>query len=299
MLGALPRLIHGGKTRLAMIGMAALAIVALLFTLSPVQTAAGSFLSIFRVKRFVAVTVDPNAMPKMARPAELGSFTTSGDPMPRVVTIGDAEKLIGFRLPLPSWFPKGLEPKPTAVAAAGPFTQTFVPDLKKVRAYLSSVGASKVKLPDSLDGAPITLQMAASAMVLYLEPGAAVRSSDGMPVPAAGKRFLNVGVTSSPTLNVPSGIDVEQIRSEILKMPGLPQELVSQLRAIDDWRSTAVVPVFKGTSHEVVVQGEKGLMITQGDSKGCSLIWPKDGRIYALSGTFSEDEILAVANSMR
>jgi len=120
-----------------------------------------------------------------------------------------------------------------------------------------------------------------------------------MPVPEAGQKFLYVGASSSPTLTVPDGLDVDQIRNELLKVPGLPQDLVSQLKSISDWRSTVVVPVIKGQSHEVTVQGQSGLMITQSDGKSTSVIWPSNGAIYAVSGSFSEAETLAVANSLK
>lgn len=298
MFGNLFRLAGGSRMRVATSTLAALAIVALLSTLSPVQTAASSLLSIFRVKKFVAVTVDPSSLPNLASPGELGSFTTTGDPKPRVLNEVEAAKAVGFKVPFPATLPAGLEAKPRAITVTGAHSWTFTPDLKKVGAYLSSIGASEVKLPDNLDGAPITLQMPPAVSVLYVEKGASERDSAGVPVPAVGGKFLYVGATTSPTMNLPEGIDVDRIRAEVLKMPGLSPDLVNQLRAIDDWRSTVVVPVVKGTSREVTVQGERGLMITQADGKGSSLIWLKGGIVYGLSGSLSEAEILAAANSI-
>lgn len=289
----------GSRLRAAASTATVLAIVALLFTFSPVQTVASSFLSIFRVQKFVAVQVDPSSLPKMAAPGELGSLTTTGNFNPRQVTAAEAEKAIGFKAPAPGTLPAGIESNPRAFTVTEARSTTFTPDLKKVRAYLSSIGAADVKLPENLDGASITLQLPAGVQVLYAEKGAINSSSEGVPIPAQGQKFLYVGATGSPTLDVPEGLDVEQIRAQALKMPGLPAELVSQLKAVDDWRSTVVVPVVKGTSREVKVQGATGLAITQPDGKGTSLLWPKDGRIYAVSGSFGEAELLAVANSIK
>ncbi len=289
----------GSPVRAAVSTAAALAIVALLFTLSPVQTVASSFLSIFRVQKFVAVQVDPTSLPKMAVPTDLGSFTTTGQHSLKVVTPQEAEKVVGLGVPTVANLPQPLQPSPAAVMVTGSSSVTFTPDIKKVRAYLSSIGATNVQLPDSLDGKPITLQIPAAMSVLYLERGAATRNTEGIPTPAVGQQFLYLGVATSPTMNVPDGVDVDQIRSEVLKIPGLPADLVNQLKAIDDWRNTVVVPVVKGTSHEVTVQGQTGVAISQPDSNGTTLMWAKDGKVYAVSGSFSESELLAVANSLK
>ena len=287
----------GTRTRLATGALATLLAVALLFSLSPVQTAASSFLSIFRVKKFAAVTVDPRTMPNLASPSDLGEFSVVGQSKPREVSIPEAEREVGFEVRTPSSLPSGLRPEPRVILTSGQKV-TFTPDIEKVRAYLASIGASSVKLPDKLDGAPITLEMSPAVSLLYTERGGSDRTADGVPMPMVGSRYLYVGMTRSPTMTVPEGIDVEAIRSELLKVPGLPQDLVQQLKAIDDWRNTVVVPVVGGTSRDVAVQGEKGLLITDPEGRATTVMWLKGDVVYALSGSVSEAEILAAANSL-
>jgi len=289
----------GSRLRLAASAVVALVAVSLLFTLSPVQTAASGFLSLFRVKQFVAVTVDPSSLPNLAAPKDLGSLNFIGDRQPKSVsTLAEASKAVGFTVPIPTTLPAGLESTPRSLMVTGAFSATFTPDIKKVRAYLSSIGASDVKLPDNLDGAPISLQVSPAVSVLYTEKGGVSRSPDGTVRPQVGQRFLYLGATTSPTLNVPDGIDVEQIRTELLKVPGLPPELVNQLRAVQDWRNTVVVPVVKGTSKDVTVQGEKGLLISASDGQGETLLWLKGNVVYTMTGNVSEAELLAAANSL-
>lgn len=55
-------------------------------------------------------------------------------------------------------------------------------------------------------------------------------------------------------------------------MPGLPPDLVRQLKSIEDWRNTVVVPVVNGKSREVTVQGEKGLLISEDNGAGWSAL---------------------------
>ncbi|HEX2924195.1 MAG TPA: zf-HC2 domain-containing protein [Chloroflexota bacterium] len=299
------RFAGGSRVRMATSSIAAVVVVALVFTLSPVQTMASSFLSIFRVQKFVAVQVDPSAMKKFEPPADMGKVTGTGSGTTvRAANQAEAEKITGLHLPLPAKVPAGLAPTPRAFTVTETSSFTYTPDLKKLRAYLSSIGASNVKLPDNLDGAPITMQMPPTEMATYLEPddwanGSVRRDEDGKPVPSVGQKFLYVGATTSPSLSVPDGLDVEQIRNELLKIPGLPTDMVGQLRSISDWRSTMVVPVVKGSTREVTVQGQTGLMISQRDGTATSIIWPNNGAIYAVSGSYSEAEMLAVANSLK
>ncbi len=297
--GSLFGFVTGSRLRIATSAVAVVVAVALLFTLTPVQTAASSFLSLFRVKKFVAVTVDPASLPNIASPVDLGEFTITGDQKTRQVSLAETEKAVGFKVQTPATLPSGMETAPRSVDITSAISVTYTPDLAKVRAYLASIGASNVRLPDNLDGAPITLQVPPAVAVLYAEKGGIERTPDGLPKPLAGSRFLFLGATAGPTLSVPDGLDVELVRTEILKMPGLPQDLVKQLKAVEDWRNTVVVPVVKGTSREVTVQGEKGLLISETGGKGTTLLWLKGGIVYTLTGSVSEAEILAAANSMR
>jgi hypothetical protein len=283
---------------MAVSAAAVIVAVALLFTLSPVQTLASSFLSIFRVQKLAVVTVDPSTMPKFADPGQLGTFTSTGDKSPKQISLTDAKKLSSIRVATPTNLPSGLLADPK-VTVTGAQSVTFVPDLKKVRAYLSSIGANDVKLPDNLDGAAINLQVPQAVRLLYTEKGAVENGADGSAQPVAGSRFMFLGITSSPTMSVPDGVNVEQIRTEMLKIPGLPADMVNQVKSIDDWRNTLIVPAIKGSSREVTVQGVKGVLYSDANNRGTGLMWLKDGQIYALSGSLSESEIMSVANSIQ
>ena len=293
------RFASGPRMRLATGTVAVLVVAAMLFTITPVQTLASNFLSIFRVQKFVAIQVDPGSLPEnLVSPDELGSFKVVGGSKPKAVDLEAAEKELGFKMMVPSSVPGDLLTNPRVTLFESQ-TITYTPDLKKVRDYLASIGASDIKLPDNLDGAPISLQLPTRVNLLYLERGGSSRSEEGAPAPEPGQKFLYVGATQSPTMTVPDGLDVEALRAEMLKFPNLPPELVNQLESINDWRNTMVVPVAKGTSSEVIVQGEKGLAVTEPDRVWSSVMWVKGDVIYGLSGSYSTDELLKVANSMK
>ena len=286
------------RARLAASAVALFVAMTLLFSLTPVQTAASSFLSVFRVTKFVAVTVDPTTLPNLKSLSDLGSFSAKGSRTPTQMPLAQAESTVGFKVPTPTALPSGLEKTPRSTSVTGAYSVTFTPDLKKIRAYLASIGASNVKLPDNLDGQPITVQVQPAVAMLYTEPGALNQTPGAMPRPQSGGKYMYVGATTSPTINVPDGVDVNQVRAALLSIPSLPPDLVNQLKSITDWQNTVIVPVVKGTSRDVTVQGTQGVLVTEDKGPGLTLLWQKSGIVYVVSGDVSESELLAAANSM-
>ncbi|HEX9016075.1 MAG TPA: zf-HC2 domain-containing protein [Chloroflexota bacterium] len=284
----------GSRLRIATSAISLFVAMVLLFALTPVGSAAGDFLSVFRVKKFVAVTVDPNSLPNLKSPADLGGLKVTGDKTMRKVGLAEAQKAVGFQVPTVGAFPSGIENTARSISVTNAFSVTFTPDLQKVRAYLATLGATNLALPEKLDGAPITIAMPPAVAELFTEPGGGASSA-----PNPGQKFMYVGATTSPTLTVPDGIDVDQLRTELLKVPGLPADLVTQLKAIDDWRNTVVIPVVKGTSRNVTVQGQPGLLVHEDGGPGTTVIWQNNGVIYTVTSNATEAEVLAAANSLK
>ena len=81
-------------------------------------------------------------------------------------------------------------------------------------------------------------------------------------------------------------------------LPGLPPDFVAQLRAIEDWESTLIIPVPEGaTSKDVTVQGEPGLLI-ETDEAESAVIWAENGILFIVGGSISGDDALKIAGSL-
>jgi hypothetical protein len=132
----------------------------------------------------------------------------------------------------------------------------------------------------------------------------------------------------SPQLDVPDDVNVRELREAVLNLPILPPHLKSQLAGIDDWQHTMVIPNVEGSAREVQVNGAQGVFVTHGPApqvkvkvegnKGevqvnghegtvieektvsyGSLIWQKDGIVYAINGTLDLATALRIAESLR
>lgn len=95
-----------------------------------------------------------------------------------------------------------------------------------------------------------------------------------------------------------------EIRDALLAMPFLPDSLRTQLSSINDWQRTLVVPNVGGSSQEVDVAGAQGVFIKppEGNSKGSdisSLVWQRDGVVYAVSCNLTLEQALDIADLMK
>ncbi|MDP2726652.1 MAG: hypothetical protein Q8P59_03840 [Dehalococcoidia bacterium] len=265
-------------------GMAAFAL------LPALRAAAQDPLGIFRVKRFATVTIDPSTLPApkgAADPTGMGSLTIHQ--MPSVTTVAsvkEAQALVDFSVRVPKSIPGGLETtSKVSVTKEGRFSYTF--DLQKAREYLASLGMGMVDLPATLNGATITATIPSQVMIEYRS-----QTQNG--------QSLVLSQGHSPVLEAPPGLDVEQLRRQLLSLPGLPPELAAQLQSIEDWQHTAVIPLPKDSanSKEVTVDGVKGLSIQASSDQGHALLWEKGGVIYGMAGGLTPEELLATANSL-
>ncbi len=272
---------------------ASLAVVALLVgafaMIPPLRTAAQDPFGIFRVQRFTTVTVDPAKLPSASPdPTGFGSLTVSQ--MPKTVTVSsvqEAQSMVDFAIRAPKSLPAGMgAPSKVGVMQEGRFSYTF--DLQKARDYLASMGIALTNMPAGLDGATVKVTIPSQVMVEYQAAGGVGPS-------------LVVSQGHSPVIETPPGLDVDAVRSQLLGLPGLPPELVSQLQSINDWQRTAIIPLPKEgvTSKETAVDGGmKGLLLQEKDGSSQAVLWEKNGVVYGMFGAVTADQLLAAANSM-
>jgi hypothetical protein len=179
-------------------------------------------------------------------------------------------------------------------------------DLERVRAALEVLERNDIVLPDSLDGAVISIEvpravMSSSSECQLSEMDEAERADDVMP---RGCTFL-VQV-ASPTVSTPAELPIEQLGQAFLELMGMTPEEAARFSETLDWTTTFVLPVPRdGTNYrEVQVDGVTGTLITQDfedddDAPGYVLLWVKEGILYALMGDGEGTDAIRFANEMR
>jgi hypothetical protein len=309
------------QLRPALGAVALVAILGLVFTLSPVGSLADQLTKTFRVQQFQAVTVhvpQMSSLPQMqggggdltpeqlsqlqALLAPLGTPTTNAtaNTAREVADQAAARDFLaghGSKLYAPKSVPAAYSGLAARYGVADPTSSTYALNVQTAQQYLALLNSpelSALPWPAGVDTLTFGLDTPAAAATFYGDEAThqgfgivqmAVLNSD---IPGAG-----------PVLSLPDELDVNAFRAALLALPGLPADTVAQVKGVKDWERTLIIPVPEdATSKNVSVKGDAGLLILDGQGRGSLLIWQHDGMLFAIGGTLGESDIMAIANGL-
>lgn len=267
---------------------------------------AGNLIKIFEPDKLVAVPVDMetlNSLPDLQNYGEIAGvldpeFSTATD-------LDDAARQTGLTLLRASNLPEGVGAERIQVATAGTVSFTF--DADKARA-----AGDGDEVPANLDGSSLFLQVGPVAIQTFGGPadeGAAVEQA--AKAASAPDQADMAGLLSSlPDLMIvqmkapvvsSNGPTVAEYREALLTLPNLSPALKAQIEAIGDPSTTLPlpIPVDLASSREVDINGVTGLAIGDNTGVGSGVVWQSGGMVRAVGGTLTEDEVLAIARSLR
>lgn len=282
--------------RLLWSSLAGILILAMLFSLAPVRNAAAALLSMFRVRKFAAITFDPSRTQLNEDMAANISKLLSDNvtvlkqpgPAQTVANAAEASALAGIPVRLPASLPSGAEAQPEIRVEDGGAVQIVV-DVARAQALLELAGMSDVQIPQALDGATVTVELPPAVIASY-----------------GGYDDFVLTQLRSPAVNLPPGVDLAQMGEAGLRLLGLSPEEARQFSRSIDWSSTLVIPLPTDVAafQDVVVDGVGGVLITErngGYSRypNYALFWQKDDVVYSLMGRGRAEDVLAVANSLQ
>jgi hypothetical protein len=130
---------------------------------------------------------------------------------------------------------------------------------------------------------------------LVAGPGVAQIWSAGTGAPG-----LIVGRAGAPRA-YSSGASFETVREYLLSLPGMPEGVAAQLRALNDDDSTLPLPVpaRRFTSSPDQVNGAPATVLAARDGTMAGVVWVEDGVVTAVAGSLQADEVLTVARELR
>ena len=243
------------------------------------RAAAASFLERFRAERVTAVpvdfaAVDPAALEALVDLADIEGLDDIVDPQ-RVEDLDAAAAVAGFTAtPLDRDALPATVEGPVEVLAQAPRT---------VRITFSE----QPDVPADIRGATLVLRI----------PGAVVQTvgtdGDG-PVAARGEAgSLEVVVEGGPSL--------AEVRDALLSLPGLPEETVAALRAIEDWETSLPLPVPTGRIawSETTVAGRPALAFGDESGLGSVLLWHDGEHFVAAGGSLPLSQVRELAEGRR
>ena len=106
----------------------------------------------------------------------------------------------------------------------------------------------------------------------------------------------------SPEVNVPTGLDIQQLAEIGLELAGMTPAQAQQFLHTVDWKSTLgiSIPRFMRSYEAVKVNGVEGTLLDMAGRRGptYTLIWAKNGTVYSLTGFGNSGDAVALANSV-
>jgi hypothetical protein len=270
--------------------LAAVAIATVLVVGMVVSGAAANLLTIFEPKQVTAVPVtstDLQSLQGLPDLSEYGTIRVTTEPVLQSVTDAQAAATASrLQVLQPNYLPASVNgPGAFAIVSQGSGSFTF--SAAKAQAAAQRQGKALPAMPANIDGS-----------TLYLTVGPAVVETFGF---GGGQQLPSLVIAQARVPRVQStGVSVRQLEDYLLSQPGISPGLAAQIRAIGDPSQTLPIPIPANlaTSHPVTVQGVHGVAVGDSSGLGSAVIWVKDGVVYAVGGTLTENQVLQVANSL-
>ncbi len=287
---------------LARYGIPALLVLTTIFALPGARALASQLLDLFRIQQVTVVPIDATGLEQLNGNDALGkqlsqlissSVKTTKEPG-KPVEVSDANQAsqqAGFSVRLPA----GLTPSRISVMNSSAFTVTI--DRAKAQALLQEAGRSDLVLPDSIDGAEVSVDIPAAVSAAYGTCPAPDAQGDPDMQGSRGRRYPDCIIFAqipSPTVTAPPSIDVPQLAQIALEFTGMTPEQAKAFTDSVNWTSTLVVPIPKNaaTYEQVTVDGVTGTLIQRpsDDAPEFLLLWVKNGIIYTIGGLGSNSQ---------
>jgi hypothetical protein len=299
---------------LLQVGLAILLILVVVLSVPSTRALAGKFLNLFRVQQVVVIPVDLTGMQQLTGNSTLGkqvsdlisSSVTSQQKPGNPVTVADAGKAsqqAGFTVRVP----QAMTPSRISVEGAGAFTIKV--DVAKAQALLNEAGRPDLVLPNSINGADVSVTIPASVSVAYgtcPDPAAQDTTNGINPNGSAGRQYPDCVILAeipTPSVSAPADLNIAQLAQIGLEFTGMTSEQAAAFTQTVDWTSTLVIPLPKNaaTYQQVTVDGMTGTLIQRpaDDAPQYVLLWVKNGIIYAISSLGSNSQqAIQMANSL-
>lgn len=263
----------------------------------------------FEPKQFTPVSVNTGSLNSLPDLSQFGSYKLGSQPSFQSSTSAEAA-LVGSgltRVLVPSSLPGSVTGQPQ-YETFGTLQGSFTISKQKAAAYEQSKGKTLPDMPQGMDGSTISMTAGPGVLSVYgapslagADPSGAAATEPSQPQRGSGSfqiPSLAIVQMTTPKVNS-SGASIQDLESYLANLPGIPADLAAQIKAIGDPATTMPVPLPTGQgSHQVKIGNETGLFVGDSTGLGAGVIWQHSGILYAVVGTLSEGDVVAVANSL-
>lgn len=274
-----------GRARAILRGPAVAAVVVAAVVTGAGIAAANDRLRIVRTEEIAPVELGPTDLVALPDLRAYGDLRVTGDVDVRAVPDAAAAAAeTGLDVPDVATLPRGVRGGPT-YQVVGELSATFTFSAARA-ARAADADATLPATPAGLDGAQVGLAAG---------PGVAAVWSGGTGAPT-----LVVGRAVAPTA-FSSGVPFETVRDHLLALPGLADDVATQLRTFAADRSSVPLPASSDrfTVSTAAIDGLPATVLATRDRAMTAVIWVDDGVVTAVAGALDRDEVLSIARDLR
>jgi len=286
--------------RTALAGTVATGLVAFVCSFAPARALAQQFLSIFRVDKFVAVSVEPDQAQIQAlgnlledKLAGMEPEFVADEPEVAVGSIEEASALAGFEVRMPSYLPGDGE---VGYSVKGRTEATATVDRDTVAMVLETAGMDAGALPADWEGGEI--RAIAPSMVSITQ--------------TQDSGFTMVLQVPGARVEYPGGLEPSLLGEAGLRLLGLSESQAHAIAQRVDWTSTVLLPVPTSVAsfQETRIADEEAVILTSAEGQELTtaegiqygviraIVWEKDDVLYCVMGSHSAEYLAQVAESM-
>jgi hypothetical protein len=270
----------------------AVILVAACTTIQPVRAAISDALNIFRADNIQGIQINANELAQMRNNLSTGQGDLSLDGIGKIKMNGGQSKAASYEevkkacdFPVLAAELPGSKPN---IEIIEPWSIEFTLKAKNVNSILKSLRATKL-LPETVDGKTFAASFAAQAVIHYNDNG----------------KNYSLIQTKAPKIEVPEGVDVDELFNTLINLPIFPETLKSKLKSINDWKNTLYIPVIE-PMQETIINGVKAYVGTVGSTEEAKstglrsgLVWMNNGAIYTVTSNTGRDDIMNFAENLK
>lgn len=227
---------------------------------------------------------------------------TQNEKTQTVESAAAASQMAGFAVELPA---RRKDTPELAVGGQHAFDMTV--DRERLQAILKEAGRPDLSLSKSIDGATISVKIPRIVRARYGDcpgmPSATANVATPTPNTTQYSDCVVLSEGPSPVVDVPSGVDFEQLAQIGLELAGMTPDQSRQFLQTVNWKSTLgmSIPRFMRSYEAVEVNGVKGTLLNMAGWRGpaYTLIWAKNGIAYSLTGYGDPGDAVPLADSLR
>ena len=274
--------------RTVLAGIAVVALLAGVFVFPASRAAARQFLSVFRVRRFAVIEVDPSEsqLEEIGRQLEDNLFLGEpevilDEPEVGVSDLDQARELAGFDVRMPAYLPGEGSPE---IRVKGHTRSVFRFPGQGLAMLLDMADMDPGQIPADLTEGTVTVDVPAMVLIKAEQ--------------------VQIVQAFEPSVDYPDGVDPALIGEAGLRILGVPPAEARRISERVDWNNTLVLPIPTSIAEVTTAEiaGEEGVLLRPRDysSGGDSqvLLWEKGGVVYMVEGRVSSETLVQVAESM-